>query len=1440
MTYFALSRRFRDLTQAELEEPELLASFNDRSWKWADGWAELLQHPRVLLLAEAGSGKTVEMRAQAVRLSAEGKPAFFIPLESLHYDALSGILSAAEEQAFAAWKVNDQSTAWFFLDAVDELKLTDGKLERALGRLAKEIDGLLHRAHIVISCRPHDWRPSVDMATVNAKLPITQVKSLDLEDSDAAFLAAIEKSEGGRTGHVDASAKMDGLKVVVLLPLSAQQIEALARHLGVADPTAFIAEIRRQNAWTFARRPLDLSELVTLWLTHGRLGTRAQQHAANIAVKLKDPDRPDHGVLPDDKARTGAERLALALTLTHTRTIRSPEQALNVERAEGVLDAAKILTDWKEDERQSLLRRGLFDPATYGRIRFHHRSVQEYLAACRLHALRKKGMPVKSLLRLLFAEQYGEQVVIPSMQAVSAWLALWDEDVRRELMKREPETLLSMGDPESLPIEARAHLLRSFAKAYGEGGWRGLQIPFGEVRRLAHPELANVVQEIWDAGHHSPDVRELLLDLVEQGPIVGCLDIARAVALDTGQPDNLRTTAIRAVVACGRSEAMDQLKDSILHEPTKWPDHVIHEAADDLFPSVLSIDELIELIHRTKEPENGVAGFSWALIQVVDKVEPSSKLASDLREALTHLVWSSRYENLEWYQPRARFDYIAPALARLCDRQLEAGTSPFVDNLIWASVVANRFGAHVTASSDIFRNLRHHFEHLLDLRRAAFWNEIKLISEISPADTTSERCSNAEHNSLVVLLRPEDRPWLQEDLHSSTRVQREVSLHALTRLWIQNGRDQGELEQLFATVQSDPILVMELNQLSTPPEPDPTIERWKRRQRRRAIVHEGRKRQFREKWNQWKLDLKADLTQAFSEEGLPTTRRNLHKWLELNKSSQGRYDVWDESALRNAFGTNVAMQAAKAFRALWRAYSPIPRGQRPMEDRDKVLRVWIEGLAGLSAESMTPGWATYLSQDEARIAAAYATIEINGFPNWLNDLAKDHPAAVDEVIGGELTAELATEITPYLRSLQNLSHADVNLKKLLAPRLLPWLSIWPSRFQDKNSGEQSAHHLGQVISILCDVIEDQDRENLATICDRQFFANPNSPVALTWLRGLFLFNPARATQILVNILGALSEPEATLCAIEMFASLLGGRSTTFDFIDGSKRAQILGILVQFSFRYIRLEEDQKHEGAYTPDTRDHAERARDFLLITLLDIPGVEAHNVGLELAADPVFGEFSDRLRLLIRQRAAKDAENPPMSPEHVVAFEERAELLPNDRDGLFNIMLDRLDDLAHDIRHHDLTDRLTLRKIHDEAEMQRTLALRLRYMAKDAYVVTREDEVADSKRTDIRLVAMHGEQRAVIEVKLADKRWSLTDLEQALRNQLVGQYLRHNTCQAGCLLLTYDGTKKRWRHPVRKTYLSFLEVAEHLSALAEIIEQELRHTVRLAVVPLDLTDPL
>lgn len=535
-TFIDVQRRFHELTDSELGDTELLGALSDDEFGPSIGWSELLQCARVVMLAEAGAGKTIEMREQERRLVGQDRFAFFVPLESLDQNSLVDLLSVAEEKRFERWKADGQKPAWFFLDAVDELRLTEGKLDRALNRLSKAVNGHLDRARVIISCRPSDWRPGHDPFTVQDRLPVSARRSAtSFRTSDDAFIEALRKEHGGQsrvTPEEEELPSQDALRTVAMLPMSDRQIEDFAEQSGVNDAAAFLEEITRQETWTFARRPLDLADLILSWSESGGLGTRAEQHEVNIQAKLRDdPKRPDRGVLAETKARLGAERLALVLTLTRTRTIRSPDQALDIHRSDGVLDAAEFLADWTDEERLVLLRRALFDPATYGRVRFHHRSVQEYLAAARLLALRDSGMSTKALLRLLFAERYGVEVVIPSMRPIAAWLAVRVDAVRKELTKREPETLLSFGDPGSLDLAARSDILRAFVAEYDHGDWRGLHIAIADTRRLAHPDLAPVIRECWGSRPVNGEVLELLVTLIWQGPIEACADLVHAVAL---------------------------------------------------------------------------------------------------------------------------------------------------------------------------------------------------------------------------------------------------------------------------------------------------------------------------------------------------------------------------------------------------------------------------------------------------------------------------------------------------------------------------------------------------------------------------------------------------------------------------------------------------------------------------------------------------------------------------------------------------------------------------------------------------------------------------------------------------------------------------------------------------------------------------------------------
>lgn len=1450
MEFIDLQRQFHDLQKnVELEdlehdETERLISLSEYEFGPSFSWAALLQSERAVVLAGAGSGKTKEMQEQAKRLAQEGRFAFFVPLDDLGRGAVVDVLSPTEEDSFNQWKANGHETAWFFLDAVDELKLAGGKLDRALNRLSKDLNGFLDLARVIISCRPSDWRPVVDLNTVKNTLRARQGRSAkSFQPSEEAFVQAIQEDRHPAptgTDDTEGSEDRERVRIVRMLPMNRKQIRLFAELSGIDDPIDFLNAINQQDAVTFARRPLDLSDLITAWKNSRCLGTRSQQHEENVSAKLKDdPERRDSGVLVDTRARHGAERLALALALARRRTIRSPEQATLTEDTDGVLDAAGILTDWTEKERQTLLRRALFDPATYGRVRFHHRSIQEYLAACRLRRLREDGMSVKALFRLLFAEQFGYQLVIPSMRPITAWLTLWDDAVRQELIRREPETLISLADPAEIPLPARKDLLRTFVAHYSQNEELAPRFLLDDVRRLAHPELGPVIRECWVAEPANQDVRLLLVQLIWQGSVADCADLAYEAARDGDAAIGSRTAAIRALLACGRYDAVRELASAILAHPEFWPAELVFGVAADLFPDIIGAEELVTLIEeRSLVSGETIRNFDWYLRQVVESLDPQSEQATDLRGQMADLIWRARRERQELHLIRSEFSCLAPALAILCERQLAVASGKPDEEMIRACVISSRFGGEGSIGQDPERGLGEHFGVDSDSRQDAFWAQLAFMDEMIPCDDPRLRLHHALTDSLVGSLDIADRPWFETALQDESRPERRiVALYALIQIWHARGKDASDVESIRDKLKGDADLGRILTECTTPNDCDAKLERMQSEWQEEKRVRENQDAKLLNKRKKWRMELLADPAAAFSAGNLRVNVHNLYLWLSEVKRGRNRFGLWDRQTLTEAFGPDVVNQAEAALREFWRTTTPILWSARPAEDRGRTPYVWIYGLQGLLAEAATQGWTNALSPAEARTAAAYATIELNGFAPFICDLAESHPHEVEAVVGGEVSAELRVGGSQaHLSTLQNLAYADAKLKQLVVPRLVTVLESWPEHCTE-DTAQNWAHNLSHVLRILHVAREETDRQAVARECARRFKAEPMGPLALDWLSGLFRFDAVRGTEALVQQLAVRNDPGAQEWAVQAIGTLFGTNSTAnFEAVEPTQRAHLLNELIRQAHAFVRPEDDQNHQGVYSPNARDDAQMARNFLLNWLRDTPGTETCRVLLQLAEEQDCYRVSEHMRSLARERAAANAEFPSFSPKDVIELETRYEAPPHNRDGLFAVMMDRLVDIDHDLAHDDFSDRRTLRGIDEEPEMQRTLARRMRDRANGLYEVTREEEVADRKRTDIRLLTGNGGQKAVAEVKISDH-WTVKELQEALRGQLVGKYLRHTSCKAGCLLLVYRGKKNYWVHPETNRRIKFAELIRILKEEAQTVEAQGQHDVRITTFGIDLS---
>ena len=169
------------------------------------------------------------------------------------------------------------------------------------------------------------------------------------------------------------------------------------------------------------------------------------------------------------------------------------------------------------------------------------------------------------------------------------------------------------------------------------------------------------------------------------------------------------------------------------------------------------------------------------------------------------------------------------------------------------------------------------------------------------------------------------------------------------------------------------------------------------------------------------------------------------------------------------------------------------------------------------------------------------------------------------------------------------------------------------------------------------------RETIAEECAIRYRNDPNAPLAVVWLKGLFRFDPAQGVGRLVEELeegSDCSDEGVAKRAIEVFAVVFGEDPIDFRVSDPVQHARLLGRLVRLAHAFIRPEDDQVHKGVFTPNTRDNAEDARRTLFQWLCDTPGPEARRALLDIAEEDEFAGSRDRLRLLARQRAATDAE--------------------------------------------------------------------------------------------------------------------------------------------------------------------------------------------------------
>jgi hypothetical protein len=1431
--YVDLKRNFVPI--AEDAEPELAVGrlWGRRYGGWLD-WREVLDHVRVVLLAEAQSGKTEEFKHTAAGLRDRGNPAFYATIEQLAERRLS--FSPAERTLFKTWKAGTDR-AWFFLDSVDEARLNRKRFDDALRHLVAELGTELGRASILVSSRVSDWKGKSDRRTILDILPVPRPAPAPAAappgDRDAALLDPIfERKEPEQPKRGKEETEKPELLVIRLVPLTDEQRRTFAQANGIRDLDAFMDAIERQGLDVLAERPGDMLELVRYWIDHKQFGTLTAMTEAAVAAKLNEPDkyRPDNTDLAVAKAREGAERLAAAMTLAKTFTLIAPGQEPDPTLASGALDPAALLGNWTVAESNALLRRGIFAPSTYGRVRFHHRSTQEYLTACWLKRLLDNGCQRSEIFGLIFGKRYGVETVMPSLRSAAAWLALHSPDIRDEIIRREPMMLITYGDPAALSTEAKTSVLLNFARKHAAGEIADDSIDRRALGMFGSPDLSDVIHEAWGINSR-PDFRADLIRLVREGRIKGCVDLAARMAGDGKERDYHRIAAVDTLVACEADTELRRVARDLMRDPSKAGQHLAAGFAKALFPKYLNVAQLLTLIDKAEQPSSdSIEGFAYTIEHLWHACPATDRpaLLAGLAEVCARPPFVDQYHRVA-----ARQQQLARHLGAIAYEVLSAlgGAMPPAALIELLAVVerVERLDGDGPPLNQLVRQTP-------AVHRALFWHDVGEVRKNS-GHAVEGWWQVHFGGSALWGLDATDLPWLRDDLKTKTlQSDRRVALSAIANLI--RPELKTEAPALRKLIGRDSALRKELNSYLRPPKVSPEIRRMNRESAKDEEKRKARRVKDEASWLEFRDKIQAnpaELSDPSKVAGVPGFARlhNLSEWLHRKTRQDYAAAVREWRLLESAFSKEVAEAYRDGMKALWRVSAP----ERPVRQPGGPITVkWITiysyAAIGLEAAENSR-FAETLSDSEVRRAVQYVCLSEQGYPDWLDGLIATRSGIAVSLVRDAFEEEWAAEESRVSYFLYHFAQNAVAVHPDLQSAILEVIEkVEPKQLNTLDRGVGIIRNL---------TLSEAQRAALRTMALARFKSHKKAKPAWAarYVALLFLLDGPSAAAALIAWLRGEKPAKRKALTITVLGLLFGSYNPLIVGVLAGMPVQALSQLVLFAYQEVRPDEDNVHEGSYQPDDRDDAEDARNAILKALIESEGAAAFEAVMRLAGHPDMKARRIRFRELARRMAERDADLTAWRPEDVLAFERDKLLLVKSAPQLYKLVQAVINDIGWEFDNADASSRAVLETARDEDAVQQWLAAEIKHRAKGRYHASRESEVAEGNMPDILVSAIGVMVEVAIEAKHGGKGWSTKELEKSLRSQLAEDYLRPATRRHGVFVVT-NHKKRGWAHPTTRKRLTFVEMIAYLNSVAATLITNSVGEIAVTVIGIDAVKKL
>ncbi len=1423
-SYVQLDRRFSPFTDEFVTEDVIVRSYSESLFyaRSTLSWEELLHRRLTVVLGEQGSGKTEEFRRQAERLCERGEAAFFIPLENLVNNELRKVLSESDERRFSEWFKFGEA-AVFFLDSVDESKLVKpGDFEVALRQFAKDVTSTgLRRAKIVLSSRVSKWSPATDAERVARCLDMPQSRAGDGDSSDEEF---------------------DKLHVVRLLPLDESMVLCLLNGCGFKNASRIKSLFDDRHLWGFVRRPVDALRYARSVEDGIEVESLTDVLVHDVAERLREsPDREQNDPLTPTQALGGARTLAAAVVFTRRRAllVRDPETA--GERS--VVDPVKCLsTDWSPSRVQSLLGRSLFDGASLGTIRFHDPRVRDFLAAQWLQDRFSQGCPIETVKELLCAEFPDGLVVREEMESVLAWVACGDsylsQEARTWVLKASPELFFSQGDPGCLPIDYRRQLLDAYIDRCTGCDYSGTATNPESLARFAENAFDPDLNRIAADSTLGLDARLLALRLMRHGRLTRCSETALTLATDSAESIELRTSAIAAI----RDASDDLYRERLAQwgrDAISIPEKLLGILIEAVFPTVASADDVASFVDKTESKSNSEERTDrshWLVSHFEECL--TSRNALDLLLALAPLAEQTPRVTLSDIPLRlsVEFQWLGPWFPPLLGNAVREPTLSPTDFEVVARVWAwlEEFSASTNGISslpdDFVENTKQHPQ----LRREYFW--LRYQDHLDRREGEPRRAFQflgfRGHGGFEASAT--DMDWLQVDVErQSSPTRKKMALNTWIDIWQRNGRLAAQTKRVRSVVSGDQLLTEQLGERLRQARFSRLKHFWYGIVRQKLL--DGYT--WRRRW--WSLQ------QRYGE--LRDTLW-LHMHLRLLRSGK-RADVlsklareavkgdgstrvapmtWD--GLRKKRGRRIADAVSAGCRQVWMDYEPhLPHEREAANTNTSGDRAGLSGLStGIVSGEIN---IVSLSESDVEKAIRYAATELNGFPEWFSPLVECHSDIVRGVLSQAVSGEWNwTGDHVSFGVLHDIRWGEATLRELLAGDIVELL---------EKSEPSDPRMLSLVLQCLVDAPADV-LQRLSELSTRTLNNCPTHGARFThWCVAEIQLNPSSALSRLESLSPLDARDRET--TLEFVATLSGedinSRSQSFRHAQPWSPEQMKRLLLQ-CHRLIKTVDDIKRQGAYSPTSRDHAQRFRDSLITQLANNESSETPSVLRSLLNESELSNYRDYVLDLIARRRRIDAASAPWKESDVVNFATEFETEPKSGEELYLITRRRLTQLRYDVEESDNSLRDEVRADHDEKALCRWIARNLSDHSRGRYVTTLEVEIDQAERPDVR-TEHPGLPPVPIEVKWAEN-WSYNKLVERLENQLFGQYLRARDNRYGFFLLGYaDAAKKEhWKKDTGEL-LTFSELVSDLQSIADGLVECSPAVNAVTVIGIDYRNP-